>query len=449
MSDPLAKYRSARLPRYTSYPTAPHFSDAVDAEAYGDWLSDWQSGTSASLYLHVPFCQQLCWYCGCHTTVTRRPERVSAYAALLRGELALIAEHLPAPPPLTHLHFGGGTPTILAAEDFDGLMTDVRATFAVEEDAELAIEIDPRCLSDEMIAAMATQGINRVSLGLQDFTPAVQEAVNRVQPVELVAASVERLRAAGVGKISFDLMYGLPKQSVEDLCRSIELAVALAPDRVSLFGYAHVPWMKKHQQMIQEADLPDVDARRQQAEAGTRRLSELGFVPIGMDHFARPDDPMALAAARGELGRNFQGYTTDTAPALIGLGASAIGSLPQGYAQNLADLRAYREAIEVGRLPIQRGLSLSADDLLRRSLIMQVMCGERIDVPAICAEHRQSLEAVADAFDGLDALSDDGLVEWDGQHLSLTEDGQSFRRSVAACFDSYLKAGKARHSLAV
>ena len=449
MSDPLAKYRSARLPRYTSYPTAPHFSDAVDAETYGSWLADWQSGTSASLYLHVPFCQQLCWYCGCHTTVTQRPERVSAYAALLRSELALVAERLPTPPPLTHLHFGGGTPTILAADDFAGLMRDMRAAFAVADDAELAMEIDPRCLSDDMIAAMAAQGINRVSLGLQDFTPAVQEAVNRVQPIEVVAESVQRLRAAGAEKISFDLMYGLPKQSVADLCRSIELAATLEPDRISLFGYAHVPWMKKHQQLIQEADLPDVETRRQQAEAGTRRLSELGFVPIGMDHFARPDDPMAVAAARGELGRNFQGYTTDTAPALIGLGASAIGSLPQGYAQNMADLGDYRRAIEAGRLPTQRGLGLSADDVLRRSLIMQVMCGEHIDVSAVCAEHRRSLEAVADAFDGLDALSDDGLIEWDGQHLSLTEEGQPFRRSVAACFDSYLKAGKARHSLAV
>lgn len=449
MSDPLSKYRSARLPRYTSYPTAPHFSDAVDAETYGGWLADWQNGTRASLYLHVPFCQQLCWYCGCHTTITQRPERVSAYAALLRSELALVAERLPAPPPLTHLHFGGGTPTILAADDFAGLMTDVRAAFAVEEDAELAMEIDPRCLSDDMIAAMTAQGINRVSLGLQDFTPAVQEAVNRVQPVEVVAESVERLRAAGAEKISFDLMYGLPKQSVANLCRSIELAAALEPDRVSLFGYAHVPWMKKHQQLIQEADLPDVETRRQQAEAGTRRLSELGFVPIGMDHFARPDDPMAVAAARGELGRNFQGYTTDTAPALIGLGASAIGSLPQGYAQNLSDLGDYRRAIEASRLPTQRGLSLSADDLLRRSLIMQVMCGERVDVPAVCAEHDRSVDAVADAFEGLDELRNDGLIEWNGRQLVFTEEGQSFRRSVAACFDSYLKAGQARHSLAV
>ena len=449
MSDRLNKYRSARLPRYTSYPTAPHFSDKVDGTTYAAWLSDWPGNEPASLYLHVPFCHQLCWYCGCHTTVTQRPERIADYAALLRQEVSLIGAHLPIAPPLTHLHFGGGTPTILAPEDFTALMREARRVFDFQDDAEIAMEIDPRSLSDAMIAAMAGQGVNRVSLGVQDFTPAVQEAVNRVQPYEVVEDSVARLRAAGAEQISFDLMYGLPKQTVEDLCRSLELAVSLSPDRISLFGYAHVPWMKKHQQMIQEADLPDVETRRQQNEAGSRHLKTLGFVQIGMDHFARPDDPMALAAARGELGRNFQGYTTDKAPALLGLGASAIGYLPQGYVQNHADIANYRRDILAGRLPTQRGIALCQDDRLRRDLIMQVMCAERVEVAAICADHDQPLEALADAFDGLGALSDDGLVEWDGRTLSLTDEGQAFRRSVAACFDAFLGRGSARHSVAV
>ncbi len=449
MSDTLAKYRGARLPRYTSYPTAPHFSDAVDAAVYGSWLGTWKDDEPLSLYLHVPFCQQLCWYCGCHTTVTQKPERVAEYAELLRREVALLSERLSAPPPLTHLHFGGGTPSILAPDDFSALMSEARKAFDFQEGAEIAMEIDPRCLSDDMIAAMASQSINRVSLGLQDFTPQVQQAVNRIQPLALVEETVRRLREAGAEQINFDLMYGLPKQSVDDLCRSIALAASLEPDRISLFGYAHVPWMKKHQQMIQDCDLPDLDVRRLQVEAGSRQLQELGFVPIGMDHFARPDDPLALAAADGELGRNFQGYTTDNASALLGLGASAIGYLPQGYVQNHANLAAYRRAILSGELATQRGIELCDDDRLRRSLIMQIMCGEAIDVEAICAEYRQSLEAVSDAFGGLDELSNDGLVQWDGRQLSLTQEGLAFRRSVAACFDAFLCKGNARHSIAV
>ncbi len=449
MSDPLAKYRSARLPRYTSYPTAPHFSDAVDAQTYGTWLSAWTGDKPISLYLHVPFCQQLCWYCGCHTTVTQRPDRIAEYAELLRRELDLLSSHFSSPPPLTHLHFGGGTPSILAPSDFSALMDTARQAFDFQEGAETAMEIDPRCLSDDMIAAMARQGVNRVSLGLQDFTPEVQEAVNRVQPLGLVEGAVRRLRKAGAEQINFDLMYGLPKQSVDDLCRSIELAASLEPDRISLFGYAHVPWMKKHQQMIRDCDLPDLDTRRQQAEAGSRHLQEVGFVQIGMDHFARPDDPLALASREGELGRNFQCYTTDIAAALLGLGASAIGYLPQGYVQNHADLAAYRRAILSGELATQRGIELCDDDRLRRSLIMQIMCGEEINVEAICADHRKPMEAVADAFDGLGELIEDGIVQWDGRLLSLTQEGRAFRRSVAACFDAFIGKGNARHSVAV
>lgn len=291
-------YRDERLPRYTSYPTAPHFNAGVDARTYADWLNALAPGTATSLYLHVPFCRSMCWYCGCHTTVALRDGPIVDYLAALRSEIALVAERLSGPLDVRHVHFGGGTPTILEPADFVALVALLRQRFAIHPQAEIAVEIDPRRLGPAMTAALATAGVNRASLGVQSFDPAVQKAINRIQSVEQTAAVVAGLRGAGIAAVSFDLIYGLPKQTLQSCLDTVEQCLSLRPDRFSIFGYAHVPEFKKHQRRIATADLPDGEERHAQALAMAESLAAAGYVRIGLDHFARPDDPMALALAQ-------------------------------------------------------------------------------------------------------------------------------------------------------
>ena len=269
----LGRY-DGRVPRYTSYPTAPHFQPGVTAETYGDWLSAIGGDDTLSLYFHVPFCAAMCWYCGCHTKVVKRHQPVADYAAVLHKELSLVADAVAASPNVVHVHWGGGTPTMLSKKDFSSLMGAVRKRFRFAADAEVAVEIDPRTLGREMAETLAQAGVTRASLGVQDFNRHVQEAINRVQPFEITAAAVEDLRNAGIDAINFDLMYGLPGQSVDDVVRSVDLAVRLLPDRLALFGYAHVPWMKTHQRMIDEAALPGGPERMSQVKAAAKRLAD-------------------------------------------------------------------------------------------------------------------------------------------------------------------------------
>ena len=437
------------MPRYTSYPTAPHFHPGVTAETYLGWLGGLPSTARLSLYLHVPFCAQMCWYCGCHTKVVRRYQPVADYAGSLLKEAALVADALPPGPRVLQLHWGGGTPTMLSGDDFQRLTDSLRAAFRFDAEVEIAVEVDPRTLDAEKVRALAAAGVTRASLGVQDFTAAVQEAINRVQPYEVTARAVDLLRDAGIGGINFDLMYGLPRQWVADLLRSIDLAASLAPDRIALFGYAHVPWMKTHQRLIKDSELPDETARWAQAEAAAARLQALGYLRVGLDHFARPEDPLARAASEDRLRRNFQGYTDDPAEALIGLGASAIGSLPQGYVQNVVPIRDYQAAVAAGRPAVLRGRRLSADDRLRRAVIEDLMCRLKVDLAGLCAGFDADPADFAEEIAALDGMAADGLVEIEGSEIRVTEAGRPLVRSAAAVFDRYLKSGTARHSRAV
>ncbi len=435
-------YALANIPRYTSYPTAPHFGP-LDQADYRDWLRGVAPGEPLSVYLHIPFCKSLCWYCGCHTAVTRSTGRIERYGAALRAETLLLAEALRNQAGIGHLHLGGGTPTALGAQELTAVLHLLRQELGFRPGAELAAELDPRSLDEPTVAALAAAGLTRASLGVQDISPAVQHRIGRVQSEDCVAQAVERLRAHGIGSINLDVMYGLPSQGVAEVQATARFAATLGADRVAVFGYAHVPWMKPHQNAIDSASLPGALERLMQAEAAEAVLGAAGYVAIGLDHFAKPEDEMAVAFREGRLRRNFQGYTTDTAPALLGLGASSIGSLPAGYAQNEADERKYVAAVEAGMLPVKRGRALTDDDRLRRHLIERVMCDFALDLGTLPTA---LLDEVMPALGRLDA---DGIVALERDFLRVTPAGQRHVRHVAAAFDAYLGTGSGRHSAAV
>ena len=447
--DLAACYGQKRLPRYTSYPTAPHFSAAIDQDTYTEWLKAIPPHATASLYLHVPFCRSMCWYCGCHTTVAHRDEPIAVYEAALRCEIDLVSRQIDRRLKVDHVHFGGGTPTIMAPESFTDLIGAIRQAFFVLPSAEVAIETDPRTLDPAMIDALAFGGVNRASLGVQSFDPAVQRAINRVQGFEETAAAVKSLRRAGINGINFDLIYGLPHQTLASCLDTVRRSVELGPDRFCVFGYAHVPSFKKHQRMIDDAWLPDSLERLDQSNAIANALTEAGYVQIGLDHFARPDDAMALALRQGRLHRNFQGYTTDASNILLGFGASAIGHLQQGYVQNEVPALAYSEAIAAGRLATTKGYALTADDRLRGEITERIICGFGADLGEIGARHGSAPEQVLLASPKLQDLICDGVVEVDGASLALADDSRFLVRSVAAAFDAHLDGSNKLHSRAV
>jgi len=436
------------VPRYTSYPTAPHFTPAVEADVAAHWLADLDPGASLSLYLHVPYCRAICTYCGCHTKAARRDQPLDDYAATLLAEIDTLARATRARR-VTHIHWGGGTPSLLGPGRLLALVERIAARFDLTAIAEHAIELDPRTVDAPLAAALARAGVNRASLGVQDLNLHVQEAIGRVQPWEIVRDCVSMLRDAGIDAINLDLMYGLPRQSVADVVRTADLAASLSPARLAIFGYAHVPWFKTHQRLIDAATLPGAAERLEQANAATDALLAHGYEVIGLDHFARPDDPMAVAARNGTLRRNFQGYTTDLADALLGLGASSIGRLPRGFVQNAPDVGAWRRAVEAGRLPVVKGVAFSVDDHVRGRVIERLMCDFAVDFGAAAAEGYGHAEALDDALPDLRTLERDGVVELAGRTVRLTPQGRPFMRLAAAAFDSYLRQGAARHSVAV
>lgn len=448
-ADLAASYGEERLPRYTSYPTAPHFSKAIGPDTYARWLGELPAGASASLYLHVPFCREMCWYCGCHTQIARRDELIAGYLRTLRNEIVQVAETIGRRIKVEHIHFGGGTPTIMAPEAFAELMATMRQKFFVLPSAEIAVEIDPRTLTADMVEAMRLSGVNRASLGVQSFDPVVQRAINRVQSFEQTASVVEQLRRAGIAGINFDLIYGLPHQTVASCLDTVRRSLTLAPDRLSVFGYAHVPEFKKHQRMINEGVLPDGLARHDQACAIANALKEAGYVQIGLDHFARPDDAMAVAFEEGTLRRNFQGYTTDNSEVLLGFGASAIGHLPQGYVQNEVQIGAYAQSIAGGRLATAKGYGLTDDDRLRADIIERIMCEFSADLGDICARHGAEAGAMLSSAARLKPLISDGVVRLEGNRLAVAKDSRFLVRSVAAAFDAHLNPAKQLHSRAV
>lgn len=428
-----------RVPRYTSYPTAPHFHDNINAGHYETWLNEIPSEMDLSLYFHIPFCRQLCWFCGCHTKIVNHYDPIARYMKLLQQEVELVSDHLNAKQ-VKHIHFGGGSPTVVSAQDFLEFMGKVKDQFSISPTAEIAIEMDPRTLQPEKIHAYKQAGVNRASLGVQDFDESVQKAINRIQPYSMVRDIVAQLRRASIEDLNIDLVYGLPLQTQNKLLHSIEQTLNLNPNRISLFGYAHVPWMKKHQNLIHEQALPCEQERLEMFEAATSLLSERGYVSIGLDHFVRPDDALAKAEQEKTLQRNFQGYTADTAQALLGFGVSAITTLPASYVQNTSDYIEYEKAIRDDQLPVARGIALSKNDIERRDIIMSLMCTMKAPIN----QDKYALE-----FEQLQPFFEQDDIEYREGILRINSQARPYLRLIAANFDSYLNNGQQQYSKAV
>ncbi len=439
----------AKVPRYTSYPTAPHFNADVSPDTYADWLARLDGKAPVSLYLHVPFCAEMCWYCGCFTKIVNRYDPVREYADALLAEAALVSERAGKPLSVSFVHWGGGSPTMLKADDWRRMMDGLRERFAFAPDADVAVEMDPRTTTRDYVGALKAAGVTRVSIGVQDFDAEVQQAINRVQPFEVTRRVVDWLRDAGIDSINLDLMYGLPHQSTERVVSMVARALEFEPDRIALFGYAHVPWMKSHQRLIPEHALPDAESRWRQYEIASGMLSSAGFERIGFDHFAHPADTLATASRDGRLARNFQGYTADGADTLIGLGASAIGTLPQGYVQNVAAIKEYVNRVQGGELATSRGRRLTDADRLRRDVINAVMCDLDVDVGALCRRHGFREDELDTSLGNLDAYGSEGLLDLQDRRIRVSERGRPLVRLIAAAFDAYLETGQAKHSVAV
>ncbi len=447
MEPRLLKYLEQRIPRYTSYPTAVQFGPDVGAHTYERWLDALPDGESVSLYIHVPFCAALCLYCGCHTSVVNSYAPVASYAELLQREISLIG-NLAGRRDVNHVHWGGGTPTIISPSDFLRVMEALRARFTVAPGAELAIEVDPRRLTREHVDGLSAAGITRASLGVQDFEPAVQQAVQRLQSFEQTARAAEWLRDAGIDSINLDLMYGLPYQTVWSVEDTAKQALRLEPDRIALFGYAHVPWMKRHQRLLPGHALPRSGERFAQSRASADVFVAAGYQPIGLDHFAKSRDLLTHRQQQGRLHRNFQGYTTDESATVLGFGTSAIGSLPDGYVQNTPSLPVYRNAIAHGRPATVRGRALTGEDRVRRHIIERLMCDLHVDIADICAAHAVPVGEFAAELLELDELAQDDLVQRTGTRICVPWDKRPFVRTVCAVFDAYLSDRSARYSQA-
>lgn len=443
------KYARLSAPRYTSYPTAPHFQPHFPEPTYRNWLSRLDPDEPISLYLHIPFCRTMCWYCGCNMKLAHRPAPVADYVADLLSEIDLVADAMPARMKVASIHFGGGTPTILAPAQLETIMAHLKNRYAFAAGMETAIECDPRSLTGKMMDSIGVLGFTRASFGVQEFDPAVQAAINRIQPREMVERAVNGFRAAGVRSINFDLIYGLPHQTVTTLDRTIDQCIAMRPDRIALFGYAHVPWFAKNQRKIPDEALPGPYERAAMADAATRALVAAGYVAVGIDHFALPHDSLAASARDGTLRRNFQGYTSDIAATTIGLGATSIGMTPLGYVQSIAETGAWSRAVKMGKLPVARGHELTSDDELRASVIEAIMCTGRADLDALGASHGVLDNWYADIRPRLKDLANDGIIRFEDGEITLTSDGSFLTRIAASVFDKYLLASTAKHSQAV
>ncbi|WGW03858.1 oxygen-independent coproporphyrinogen III oxidase [Tropicibacter oceani] len=437
----------AKVPRYTSYPTAPHFAGDVGPESYARWIEALPQDGEISLYLHVPFCRRLCWFCACRTQGTSTLAPVEAYVETLKAELALLRRHLPRGVTLSRLHWGGGTPTLLSPDMMKSLIDAVRETADFSEGAEFSVEIDPNEIDGARLDVLAAGGMNRASIGVQDFDPEIQETIGRPQGYEITRKAVDLIRDRGVASLNADILFGLPHQSQARITETVQKLLSFSPDRVALYGYAHVPWMAKRQQMIPSDALPTPTERLDLFETAQRLFKWDGYEEIGIDHFAQPSDGLAIAKKTGKLRRNFQGYTDDTAAALIGVGASSISRFPQGFAQNAPATSAHTTAIRAGKFSTSRGHTFKGQDLLRSRLIEMVMCDFRIDAEEILRDFDISREA-------LFAMIEKARAEFDNL-LVVTEEGlfippavRPLTRIVARAFDAY-DLSKAGHSSAI
>jgi oxygen-independent coproporphyrinogen-3 oxidase len=438
------RYAGHNVPRYTSYPTAADFSAGVTAKEHAGWLGRLDAREDVSLYLHVPYCREICLYCGCNTKMAARADVIDAYRGALETEIDMVAGLLKQTPDVARLHWGGGTPSILGTGGLRSVVTALRRVFPFKARFEHAIELDPRHVTAELADGLAELGITRASLGVQDVNPLVQAAIGRLQPLAMIETAVARLRAAGLGNLNFDLIYGLPLQTTESIRKTCTHVVAMAPDRIACFGYAHLPRLKANQRRIDESRLPSQDQRIEQAEAMAEALVAAGYVRIGIDHFAKPDDKLARAAGAGRLHRNFQGYTDDASRVLLGLGASSISTFADGFVQNVSDVPRYVGAISAGKLASARGCRLDENDRQRGRVIERLMCDFAVDLASIAPDTDFSEELAM-----LVPMRRDGLVAIKGTTLTMTEDGRAVVRVVAAAFDTYRRAQPAQFSRAV
>jgi oxygen-independent coproporphyrinogen-3 oxidase len=437
----------ARAPRYTSYPTAPHFSTAVGERDFEGWVRAIKPGSQISLYMHVPFCRRLCWFCACRTQGTSSDAPVRAYANSLLAEIDLLRAVLPKGVTLSRLHWGGGTPTLMPAAMIAELGQAIFSLAPLAECGEFSVEIDPNEIDAARLRALTDLGMNRASIGVQDFDPEVQAAIGRTQPFYLTRQVADMIHDAGISALNVDILFGLPHQTEARMAESVMQLISLNPGRVALYGYAHVPWMSRRQQMIPAAALPTPQERLRLFELASDVLAGAGYVAVGIDHFALPDDSMTRAARTGQLHRNFQGYTDDTAQVLIGIGASSISRFPQGYAQNAPRTADYAAAIQDKRFSVHRGHVFSQDDHLRGAMIEQLMCEFRIDRARII----QRLGYTPAALDGLLHATFDAfksVLVLDAEGLKLPPVARPLTRLIAQSLDGY-DSTKAQHSAAI
>lgn len=422
------------VPRYTSYPPATAFRDDVGTDDQQRALNTVTAGTPLSLYLHIPYCQQICWYCGCNTGAAGRTHRLTAYLAALEAEISMIAKLLGGRGKLRRIAFGGGSPNAIDPIDFVRIVDRLVTIFGAGAAPDVSVEIDPRAFTREWAMTLSIAQVTRVSFGVQSFDPDIQAAIGRIQPVDMIDTCMAALRARGITSVNFDLMYGLPFQTIEKLDATLDEVVRMRPSRIALFGYAHVPQMFPRQRRIDASALPNAEQRFAQAAHGYDRLVAEGYVPIGFDHFALPGDPLAMAASKGQVRRNFQGFTEDQSDVLIGLGASAISLFPGAIIQNEKNPGAYRDYISEGRLAGARGVRLALEDQRRGVLIEQLLCQLKARVDSDLVDPQ--LEAMLSHFVSL------GLVERAGDVLSITDQGRPYARNVAAAFDRHAAAHK-------
>ncbi|MHC4049248.1 oxygen-independent coproporphyrinogen III oxidase [Bradyrhizobium sp. 25ACV] len=444
MNPVVRRYAGHNVPRYTSYPTAVDFSPEVGAKDHETWLAGLNARQAVSVYLHVPYCRKICLYCGCNTKMAVRADVIDGYRRALEAEIDLVASLVGARPKIARLHWGGGTPGILGPSGLRSVVAALRRQFPFANGLEHAIELDPRHVTVAFVGALAELGVGRASLGVQDVNPLVQAAIGRLQPRVVIEAAVERLRSAGIGNLNVDLMYGLPLQTADSVRKTCASVAAMGPDRIACFGYAHLPRFKANQRRIDEAGLPSQDQRIEQAEVMSEELISAGYVRIGIDHFARPGDTLARAAAGGKLHRNFQGYTEDASGVLLGLGASSISTFADGFVQNVTDVPRYVGAIAAGSLASARGCRRDENDRQRARIIERLMCDFAVDLDAVApnADFRDEMAM-------LRPMQSDGLVKFDGARLTVTDAGRLVVRVIAATFDTYGCSRAAQFSKAI
>lgn len=435
-------------PRYTSYPTAPHFHGGIDAATVQGWIAAIPRDERLSLYVHIPFCDRLCWFCACHTKQTHRYAPVAAFLKSLHAEIRTVGALVGARATVAALHFGGGSPTLLSPGDMAALMQLLRASFAFTPDASISVEIDPNDIDEARLDGLAAAGLTRASLGIQDFEEKVQQAINREQTFEDTKAVIEGLRARGVPSVNLDVLYGLPHQTVASVEATMRKVLSLRPDRIALFGYAHVPWFKKHQTMIDEAVLPGTQERLAQSLAAAALVAQGGYDVIGIDHFALPGDSLARAAREGRLRRNFQGYTDDDCETLIGLGPSSVSRFRQGHAQNVTATGQYQRIVQAGGLAVARGIAFSGDDHMRGWVIERLMCDFAFSASEASRRFGAASAAIL-AEASLLTQEPEPLLARDGDLYVVPSGQRPLVRLAAARFDSYFARGTARHSAAV